>query len=390
MDKSGKIHLSSLKKIDIDLHTSRWPRALDYFTIYKQLGLPDRELLFEGGKLSPFVHTFLMSHPDIFNVSKELIGSGYGVYLGYKEMNRKFPEEANVEKIPVDITEALDNVSLKLHEVRKSSDSQKLIYIPQNISINKANQHLRYGFYREWEDENIDPRIRSGERVVATEKDTGRMISINSPAYNWRSSMRFSKYIPFCFFIHAHAANIHRKLAKAGKNGTVDYFAEGFFPNLPKANPVRIKEYVQEGVPIIKLVDGPKLDLTKYEDRLENIWLCMLLAVPIHQQIEVLTCIEQYRTKLQQGAANALAITKSKYHAEGRLYSPEVFNDAVYVSYMKKPKVKYAKFIYEQIQIDNIVRKLTEMKPTTSYYMIKSFSKEITRVKRIMEKEKEK
>lgn len=366
MDKDGVVHGSTLKKIDTEGSNSKFNNSLPFDEVFKQFGIPKEACFSSEYKRSPFVHSFLMVHPDFSIATKELIGGGYAVYLGYKKMSISGPA-GSLEPEPVDIKTVLKNCTSKYNELNTDNDKERMIYLPANISVKAANHHLRYGYYSVWDDENVHPSLRTGEFLIITDKNTGKMYRVLSPAYYWRLLVRGRHQVRRSFFIWAHDANKIRK--------RVDYFKSGFYPHLTRQDINLIASVVNEGKPIIWLDQTTKyLDLNDYNDRLMNIWLCMLLAVPIHMQRDVIDAIEEYENLLLKGSNDAFKIAR----AGKNIYNDKESEIARNIAYLPFKIRKSSKKERERY----VVNKLRIMEPEIAYRNIRLMEKEIKRVER--------
>ncbi len=380
-DRKGVVHASGMKKIDCS--KSKWGNSLTYLDIYKDLGGPDFDTFFDKDKVSPFVHTIIISHPDLYNVTKEVAthtkivedsGSGniqltltnhiesvgYIVYLGAKKMNINFgavPAE-DVEATPKPI-DTVNNI--------KDARKERKIYGPVPIDLELANYHLRYGFYKEWKDDNVTEFLRNGEFLVINNK-----YRILSPAYYWRSRMRAHNHILCNMF----------RLACHSKD--TRHFDDGFFPHLHVQDIEKLGKLINKGTPIQKYsTDTALLDLNNPRDRLINIWLCYILAVPIHRQQEVYDCLREYETLLTKGAQQAYDIyySSEKYSCLDkvlRLVQTVQHRDSVINKDVKKYKGARSSNNKQEnlVSVKNIRFTLRTMNGKKAYNIIRNMQKD--------------
>lgn len=381
-DRYGEFHMSSMKKINY--YNSKWGDSLPYGEIYEELEGPDPESFFEPGKLSPFVHTIILAHPDLYNVTKEVVlnmnvisnskevklvtsnqieSVGYLVYLGAKKMNVNLGED-NVEAAPKSIA-TVGSI--------KQARKEKKLYAPVAIDIEIANKHLRYGHYHPWKDENVSPYHRNGEFLIINDK-----YRVLSPAYYWRARMRAHNHILCNMF----------RLASRVKD--TKYFDNGFFPHLHEQDLNKLGNAISKGNPINKYFkDRPLLDLSDYRNRLINIWLCYILAVPIHRQQDVFNCLSEYEALLTKGANMALEIYSSneEYRNVDQVF--KIVEIAKRLSakngrYREKGKSKYSSESRDKYNIKNILR---NMNGKYSYSLIRHMEKEKMRLASVKRKE---
>ena len=87
----GIIYLASHRKLDIGL--SKWGDSLTFEQMYYSLGGPKGENLFSKSSLySPYVHGWMIVTPEVANVTKAILGRGYLIYLGPKQIFDIGPE----------------------------------------------------------------------------------------------------------------------------------------------------------------------------------------------------------------------------------------------------------------------------------------------------------
>jgi hypothetical protein len=371
---NGVVRESSLKKTNIKGSNSKVNNSITYEEAFKQFGIPTDALFSADHKDSPFVHSFLLVHPSFSQATKEMIGRGYAVYLGYTTMKFNDPSVYDLEPTPVNI-ESVAKCTHKYSQLNlHQEDGDRLIYIPAAITAKAANYHLRYGYYEVWNDEQVHPNLRTGELVIVKNNITGKSYRVLSPAHHWRILVRGRDTTRRGFFLLAYDA-----IRDRSKKNKIDYFECGFYPQLYNQDLDLIRDTVKEGKPVLWLrQNGEKLDLNTYQGRLLNIWLCMLLAVPVHMQRDVLDAIEEFEVLLIQGAEDSIKIVSAKTG----VYQEDECNVARTISYIPYDR----RGCGHNFAIKYISNKLRGMEPSVSYQNIVRMHKEIERVIRASKK----
>lgn len=288
---NGIVYFSTNKIIDAT--RSRWGAASKQFKeIYDELGGPKDNDLFDSETLfSPYVHEFLIVHPDLLIVTKLPIGTGFICYLGCKVIwdvkNSPFSNYNPDRDDDIMVVAGIDKVPI--------NTKVPVVHLVKDITLQEANKHLQYGFYEEQDFSQIDSRLTSAEFVVLysfnEKKEVQNVIKIQSTAYAWRDAMRKQnnnlKYRFYELVTKSYFSN------QEDPEDIYDIYLEEF----PVMTPREIKELENLIHKEALIVYPQEQDYTgtrfmsmleKKEQRLYNIFLCFLMAVPLHQQEQVL------------------------------------------------------------------------------------------------------
>lgn len=291
----GQVYHSTHRRLKTE--RSRWGNSIPFEEMYYVLNGPsDDELFNPQSDYSPYCHIFLMVHPDVLNVTKDDVQQGYLVYLGPKQLwsvegNISPYKQTDPEGHPIGESWDQDprpsagwiDSTLYLPETQTER-----ILTPMNLDLPAANQHLRYGFYDSFPDEQLDPRLRTGEFVILYKLDENQQITgllkVESTAYRWRMDMRDSNpNLLHRFYQLLNGSYIRTETAE----GLAEYRRR--FPILTRYSVESIKQHVP-------FIIWPQETMTpeqenaliqSKDDRLYNIWLGYLMAVPLHRQCAV-------------------------------------------------------------------------------------------------------
>lgn len=285
----GKVYHSTHRRLDAS--KSRWGRSQTFMKMYTELGGPSDDELFDPGfDFSPFCNLFLIVHPDVLCVSKIHLDPGFLVYLGPKQMyaaddpDFPFSEEARTNRVEVGV-----KTPQVTTELIQGGATGKALFTPLNLTVEKANFHLRYGFYEPFDDSELEVRLGSGEAVVlSTMSDNGEinpcLIQIQSSAYSWRLKMREND--PNLLHRFYDLVNFSY-LPTETDEGLTEYTR--LFPVLTPYSLSEIQRFIKDDGPIIVWPNGESKSIwmRNKSDNLYNIFMCFLVAVPIHRQQEV-------------------------------------------------------------------------------------------------------
>lgn len=263
----GKVYYSTMSRLDFTRSKWGWMDGKEskmFGDMWSELNGPKAEELFQSSDSSPFVYLFLLAHPDILNVYRGNIKEGYIGYIGYKNMSS-------------------DNlcVLLEKNEFMWSCGwSQGLIeqgkkhFMPKPLTLDETNQYLRFGAYRTWADDLVDPRLKTGESVVVYTPDG--IIHVRSHAYDWRTQIRQENpNLGMQFYALQHDLKLADK-DFLNKYPTLQvYHINSIITTLSKDN--------LTVWPNTTYLD-PLTHISEPEGKMYQIWASMLMAVPIHMQ----------------------------------------------------------------------------------------------------------
>lgn len=256
---NGKVYHSSHRRLDVS--RSRWGNSIPFLQMYRELNGPQPEDLFDlTKKFSPWVHLFIVVHPGVTNVTREDIGKGYLVYLGPKCM-------WTIDQSPFPVSEVDYDVRCPM----KSHPS---------LDLNEANQILR------GTNENAkDWRLKAGEFVMVYKTGSDDLIKIESPSFSWRLEQRdndpnlFHRFFQLFNFARWTPQYQDQAWAEYCRRFVLLHPVDSHQLTLPVLNLEDAGANVTEALELMNTVEG----------RLFNIWMNLLLIVPLCKQAEVLS-----------------------------------------------------------------------------------------------------
>jgi hypothetical protein len=346
----GIVYRSTRKRLDPS--RSRWGNSKTFMEMYWSLGGPSDEVLFDpASKYSPYCHVFIVVHPDVLVVSKDNIGDGYLVYLGPKQMwsleydycpykqlqaSGSLFSGVTQEQFDQDPRPNAGWIDRDLHVPETVEDMGAsetnvghAIYSPHNLSIEAANKHLQFGFYKSFQGaDKLDRRMLPGEFVIIHQLDetgaTTGLLRVESTAYSWRAGMRDND------------PNLRHRFTQLVTGSYIPYDTlEGkvryniLYPIFEPFDEESIKEQINSDGPyVVWPQEVPYYDpeyLTTKESRMYNIWLSFLNSVPLHSQKEVSSYLSWMYNKRGE-LISWLRMLENRCHLDSAEYSRRVLD----------------------------------------------------------------
>lgn len=289
---NGKVRRSHYRGLDIYKSKAKWGDSKTFAHMYDEAGAPkDSDLFDMTKKYSPIVHIILLVHPDISNVSKEAFvgGRGYALYVATKTMW--------VDEYPTDEVDGVIHEPKNLtHDINKVRNSEPgtYLYTPRDLNCDQVNYFLSYGWQLTVDSQtgkfryhNTDLRQHNGEFVVAYlegHKST-TIIKIQSTAYTWRFNLR------------GNDANLYHRFCELMEDCKLRLVSDEYLEKYPK-----FSYYTPESIMSTldkKYIDtfpdhGMPTSVLTEDEKIYNIWISLILAVPFHCQKAVSKMLTKY------------------------------------------------------------------------------------------------
>ncbi len=180
---NGKVYHSTSRQLDFSL--SSWGGSRSIANLWQDLNSPvDTDLFDSDVECSPFVHSFILVHPDMMLGSHLDVKKGFLTYLGYEKfatrsvLKKAFPDKKIQDQVKVPVCTT---------DLKEATESQKC-YKPVDLSLTDVQKHLDSGFSSSTEGRK-ENRLKSGEFVIMS-VGSKPVCSIESRAYQWRCAMR--------------------------------------------------------------------------------------------------------------------------------------------------------------------------------------------------------
>jgi len=238
--------------------------------MYEKLGGPTGSDLFDVTEIeSPYCYIFLIVHPDLLVGSQEDVGNGYIVHL---ETRKMLWSTSGAER--------------KLNTSPTLPVTKGTLYQPSLLSLDEANDMLRYGTHTELKDTKLfDDRLSTGESIMlATDKV---MIKVSSPSYTWRANLRDDNpNLKHQFFLLSNSARLD-----TSNKASLDNFKE-YYPLVAVPDMKVVRSNLDKGLIDIKMLTDIKN--MNQSTRLAIVWYNFLISVPVSQQSKVIDLLDTY------------------------------------------------------------------------------------------------
>lgn len=308
---NGNLYLMSRKQIQSG--RSRWPGTkMTVEEAYYACGGPSVEDLFDTTKkFSPWGHRFRVVHPVFLMATRQDISKGYLVYEGATKF-----WETTKGACPY----PLDKVDADLHEpefVEEFPDilDEPFIYHDLPMTIDEANNFLRYGWLAPYDDWN-EPRLRTGESIVI--HSSSGIYQVRSTALNWRISIvgdTPNHFLRLCQLSQDAVDEIDvvedlseiQKISdeKIREEKLAQYFsrqeaADRFFAKYADLPPVDLEQLFSLLGPGFREplyywpIGKVPAETADNADRLQLIWSNLLIAMPVVHQAEGIKLLNRF------------------------------------------------------------------------------------------------
>jgi hypothetical protein len=276
----GKCYYATNRKLDCS--KSKWGSKKSFYQMFEELGGKNIKLFDDTKKYSPYSHFFVVVHPDLLITTKQDVGNGYLVYLGSYSTYTNETSPYNEDE--VDFVVRTPTTTNSFEEAKlKASVNEYLCYEPKDLTQDEVNYHLQNGYTEKSSTRcSNDLRTGSGECVMACQFNNDnlppKLYRIASPSYNFRTMIR------------GDDANILHRMYSLMNDALLDntlYFLK--YPWLTYED----SSYTMEKCGSITHWNTSTVNSFSFqigrEQKLLNIWKCLLLSTPLSKQKQVFT-----------------------------------------------------------------------------------------------------
>lgn len=315
-----KMYIATRRRLTAD---GRWGSHDNptFVEMYKKYNGPTLEQLYDTTKrYSPIVHNFLIVHPSLQHVSKEQIRDGYMVYVGTSQM-----WDENTSPYPNELVDwnsmAPSNITSNLELIKENPSL--FMYNQPILSIEDANDHLRYGYNDEiYTNHSGDERLGFGEFVIMIifQGDyVAKQFRIHSPAYAWRRSIRNENPNLRHQFYDLTTDALGFFTTPRGKQGSrsqrrfvgrhkdqnqylrtflqkypiTNHDVDGIIERINASKPLTNVQVIHDPNEIRRLVMGPN-PRDSIDSCIKIIWTSLILTVPFHEQAAVASFYDDF------------------------------------------------------------------------------------------------
>jgi len=262
---------------------SRWGSSKYFLDMYKEANGPTAEQLFDTSK--PYSNTcyfFLVVDKSLFVGTRQQVENPFISFLLKKTLN-----------INRDNSECTGGIgSFNISNNMCGINNKSCIVKPENLTVEEANAHLTYGYYKKFDVK--DNRQLTGESLIVYTMENGNiknMVKVNSTSYEWRVNMRGNNpNITHQFYSLLNSVYADLKIDNSKdklKQKLVLY---------PLYNLLSLKNYYRSNNGIINLqVINEKyaLYITR-DERIHLLWINYVVSLPIHLQEQGLDIISNF------------------------------------------------------------------------------------------------
>lgn len=281
----------------IDFYKSFWGTFPSIGALYEHLGGPQDYEFFPNDCLySPVCHFVMLMHPSVSLGTRDQV-EGI-VYLGNKMMWSVDPLLCPFAQTDKDYVE-YDGVA---------SDGKMAYYIsakvcvpdgmhhPPYLTHDAATRYLETGFYGKHVN---DSRLDAGEAVMVFDSH-GHINRVSSKSYSWRMSIRGNQANLFHQFVCLTSDAVH----------LTENAYRAKYPFVMPAEGINMTVIGGKHMicPYPARAEYPKT----VHERLNNIWLCFLYAIPVSYQGEVIGYMKRFQTARQKLVAHIIDVYYGK------------------------------------------------------------------------------
>jgi hypothetical protein len=262
---------------------SRWGSSKYFLDMYKEANGPTAEQLFDTSK--PYSNTcyfFLVVDKSLLVGTRQQVERPFISLLLKKTLN-----------INRDNSECSDGIcSFNISDNMGGINNESCILKPENLTVEEANAHLTYGYYKKFDVK--DKRQLTGESLIVYTMENGNiknMVKVNSTSYEWRVNMRGNNPN----ITHQFYSLLNSVYADLKNNNSNEKLKQKLVL-YPLYNLLSLKNYYRSNNGIINLqVINEKyaLYITR-DERIHLLWINYVVSLPIHLQEQGLDIISNF------------------------------------------------------------------------------------------------
>lgn len=277
--KGRAFHLSHRK---INPRRSRWGTSSDFLSMYYEAGGPSDEQLFDITKpYSDTCYTFLVVHPSLLVATRQKVDRPYIVFLSQQKMELNRP----LEEVGTGCASFVTNSCIN------GIVPESFIHEPSTLSLEEANNHLRYGYFNAFDTE--DPRQLTGEAVIIYRILDGvvsDIVKVHSTSYEWRCTIRGNNPN----IVHQFYSLLNMVFPDTQKDPQAWEHLKNKLIMFPLYDVQSLKELFNQNQCILTIPSGTinKQHYNNRDARIHLLWLNYVLSLPLscqEQGLDILT-----------------------------------------------------------------------------------------------------
>lgn len=262
---------------------SRWGSSKSFMSMYEEANGPKAEDLFDTTK--PFSNTtynFLVVDSSLLVGTRQKVSKPYLVFLAQRDLEIGRPKDQV----------ACGKANFKYDETIGGSVNESFIHKPKLLTLDEANQHLKYGYYNPFDVD--DERQLTGEAVIMYEMENGLVkdiVKVHSPSYEWRSNLRGNNpNINHQFYSLLNMVYPDITTDDAWKKLNKDLI---MFPLYSEKS---LKDLFSKSGGILMIpTDKVSSDLLSRESRIHLLWINYVLSLPTSLQLDALNILANFK-----------------------------------------------------------------------------------------------
>ena len=279
--RKGKMYKITHRKINTN--KSRWGSSKSFMKMYEEAGGPTEEQLFDiSVPNSSTCYDFLVVDRSLLVATRQVVESPYLVCIAKREMKILRP----------DSEVAIGVANFETTEEIKGNACGPFIHSPKYLSIDDANFHLKYGYYRPHNPDNF--RQLTGEAIIIYKMDGNKIVDsvkVHSPSYDWRVAMRgndpnvYHRFYKLLTIVYPEVKTVESWDKLKDKLMIFPMYEEQSIRDLRKSRGYIFTIPTKEMKPE---------DFSSREDRIYLLWINYLMSLPMHVQEEALDILNKY------------------------------------------------------------------------------------------------
>jgi hypothetical protein len=177
------------------------------------------------------------------------------------------------------------------------SINETYIHSPGELTLEQANNHLKWGYYNEYQIE--DPRQGTGEAIIIyqmTENEAGKQISdivkVHSKSFDWRMTLRGNNPN----IVHQFYSLLNTVYPDINKDEVLNSLTNKYIM-FPLYDPSSIKQFYDQYGYILTIPQGDfdKNDYINKDHRIQLLWTNYVLSLPPHLQGDGIELLEDFK-----------------------------------------------------------------------------------------------
>jgi hypothetical protein len=276
---------------------SRWGSSKYFLDMYKDANGPTAEQLFDTSK--PYSNTcyfFLVVDKALLVGTRQHVENPYICFLFKKTLD-----------INRDVSECCEGISsFNINEKVGSIITEPCIINPNKLTIDEANAHLKYGYYKEFKFEDV--RQLTGEALIVYTMENGNiknMVKVHSTSYEWRVNMRgnnpnithqFYSLLNSVYMDFKTDNSNDRQSKRNNKQSSGNDKLKQKLVLYPLYDLTSLQKYynTNNGIINLQVLNDKYASYNTRDERIILLWINYVISLPVHLQGQGLDIINNF------------------------------------------------------------------------------------------------